>query len=89
MSSVDLRNKVANSGFGNLLNICLELHMSNTGSSDCLKIAEKTNLVSILKQSIEEWDDSYYNFQFFDNAVRNLIETTIEECSEDWVLMKV
>ena len=80
MSSVDLRNKIANSGFSNLLNICLELHMSNTGSSDCLNDEQKTFLATILEQALEEWNDGFIKYKLFDDAVENLIEKTLKEC---------
>lgn len=79
MSSVDLRNKITNSGFGNLLNICLELHMSNTGSSDVIGFTKKIFLVTILEQALEEWKEGPTSSKPFDDAVKNLIEITIKE----------
>lgn len=81
MSSVNVRRLVEESGFGNLLNICLELHMSNTGSSDALNGDQRSFLINILKQAIADWTEGSGKDKKFDNAVLYLIQTTLEECS--------
>ena len=80
MSSVNVRRLVEESGFGNLLNICLELHMSNTGSSDALNDDQRLFLINILKQSIIDWTEGQIKYKKFDNAVLHLITTTLQEC---------
>ena len=80
MSSVNVRRLVEKSGFGNLLNICLELHMFNTGSSDALNDKDKLFLINILKQALLDWTEGPEKYKKFDNAVLYLIETTLQEC---------
>lgn len=80
MSSVNLREKMHEAGYNNLLDICLDLHMANTGSFQDVPTNKYKFLVSILKQSIEEWVDGNAKYKSFDEAVRNLIKATIEEC---------
>ena len=80
MSSVNVRRLIEESGLGNLLNICLELHMSNTGSSDALSDENRLFLINILKQSIIDWTEGPEKYKKFDNAVLYLIETTLQEC---------
>ena len=81
MSSVNVRRLIEESGLGNLLNICLELHMSNTGSSDALNSEQRSFLVNILKQAIIDWTEGSDKTKKFDNAVLYLIQITLQECS--------
>lgn len=80
MSSVNVRRLIEESGLGNLLNICLELHMSNTGSSDALSDENRLFLINILKQALVDWTEGPEKYKKFDNAVLYLIETTLQEC---------
>jgi hypothetical protein len=63
-----------------LLDICLYLHMNNTGSSDPLPDDIEVYYIKILKTAINNWEPSHNKkFEEFDNAVLNLINKTILE----------
>ncbi len=63
-----------------LLDICLNLHMSNTGSSDCLSKEDVIHYLNILKTALVYWEKQpILKFELFDNCVKDLIQTTIQE----------
>jgi len=80
MSSSEVRQKTVESGYNNLLDICLDLHMMNNGSYQDMTKEKYEFLVSILKQADEEWFEGNSKYKIFDDAVRNLIKATLEEC---------
>lgn len=65
-------------GEATLLDICLALHMSNTGSSDPLDVVEQNRLMQILRDAVRFWEPSVHS-HYFDAAVLNLIRATIDE----------
>lgn len=62
----------------NLLQICLDLHMSNNGSSDPLSKETEERYLKILYLANLNWVYYKHN-QDFDNAVRVLIYATLRE----------
>jgi len=54
--------------------------MSNTGGSDPLSDNEWCRKLHILKVAHEYWEVGLSKFKDFDDAVRNLVSTTIVEC---------
>lgn len=62
-----------------LLDICLSLHGSNTGSSDPLSKDDEEHYLAILQTGLEEWEPGLKWCEQFDDAVKNLVEKTIRE----------
>jgi len=63
-----------------LLDVCLYLHMSNTGSSDPLPEDIEVNYIKILKTARDNWEPSVHKYwEEFDDAVLNLINKTLLE----------
>lgn len=58
--------------------MCLNLHMSNTGSSDPLNEDVYKFYLENLLQTLYEWRD-YSHHTLFDNAVKELVKATLEE----------
>lgn len=59
-----------------VLSACMELHMSNTGTSDPIRAVEAAKLCGWLMMRLESWT---YSSNKFDSIVRQLIEQTVEE----------
>lgn len=62
----------------NLLKACQDLHMNISGSSDTLSFMQRIELTGFLKQKILNWS-SISHSKAYDDAVKNLIEITINE----------
>lgn len=69
-------------GNENLLQICLDLHMAHTGSSDPLLDYVKERYLKILHLANLHWRPSVRHKEF-DNAVRTLILATMRECASE------
>jgi hypothetical protein len=61
----------------NLLQICLDLHMSSTGSSDPLDDDTYNRYVLCLEQAVVHWKSEAWWSELFDNAVLNLVKNTL------------
>lgn len=61
------------------LDICLRLHMSLVGSSDPLERDIFSRYVKCLELAVECWDHSHTQTALFDNAVLNLVVSTLAE----------
>lgn len=61
-----------------LLTICLDVHMSNMGSSDPLAPEVMQRYLTILRTALAFWTESKRT-ELFDTAVRRLIVATLEE----------
>lgn len=66
----------------NLLTICLDLRMSNSGAADPLIDSCKERYIKILKKAIRFWESGPEKFKRFDNAVLELCKATLEELGE-------
>jgi hypothetical protein len=62
-----------------VLDVCLMLHMSNTGSADPLTLEDEDKSLKLLKMMLSKWADSHVSSKRFDDAVKNLIEATLIE----------
>lgn len=62
-----------------LLDICLELHMSNTGASDVLTENDITKYLDILITATLCWEEGLKQWKDFDDAVLNLVKITTRE----------
>jgi hypothetical protein len=61
-----------------LLDVCLELHMHNSGGGDpwCF---DRERYVHVLRTAIANWREGSASSKGFDDAVKNLIVKTLEE----------
>lgn len=88
MSSPELRKRMIDFGYSNLLNICLDLHMQNSGSYDGMNKVVFKCLVSILEDALNEWKETtHLKYKQFDDAVKNLIIATLEECKVNFLFI--
>ncbi len=62
-----------------LLSICLDTHMSTTGSSDALSADEYNRNLDILRTAVSNWKVGNVAYQRFDDAVLELCNATILE----------
>lgn len=65
-----------------ILEMCLDLHMHNTGASDPLPPATYGEYFHYLCNKVQAWLPSHDGTKQFDDAVLNLVKVTIAECSE-------
>ena len=59
-----------------ILDVCMGLHMSNTGSSDRLPKEKAAKYCGWLMMRLESW---HYTSDKYDEIVRQLVKHTIEE----------
>ena len=59
--------------------ICLTLHMSNTGASDPLPIDLENELLDIVITAALTWEEGLPSCKAFDNAVLQLVKATTRE----------
>jgi len=64
-----------------LLDVCLEVHMNNTGSSDCSSDEEIDSMVEWLEYRLIVWADNCGR-PIFDEAVRTMVTIAILEGRE-------
>lgn len=61
-----------------ILQIALDVHMTTSGSYERSNILQEKD-IAILKNKLENWEPSLLNSRFFDECVRNLIESVVLE----------
>lgn len=64
-----------------LLDICIETHMSHTGSSDPLREEDLQRNISVLQTAVDNWKDELVRTKRFDDAVLELCRATLAEVS--------
>lgn len=62
-----------------LLDICLETHMSHTGSSDPLREEDLQRNILVLQTAVDNWKDELVRSKRFDDAVLELCRATLAE----------
>ena len=67
-----------------LLDICLMVHMHSEGSSDELTPEQYEYHKETLATALNHWEPSHPRSKKFDDAVRNLIQVTLDEANGDW-----
>lgn len=63
----------------NVLEMCLLLHMDNTGANSFDPV-DRRELIAFLKWKFDHWNWNS-NYNKFDDAVKTLIEVTLMECA--------
>ncbi len=66
-----------------LLDICLETHMSHTGSSDPLCELDLRRNILVLRTAVEHWKQESVRSQRFDDAVLALCYATLAEVDKE------
>jgi hypothetical protein len=80
--TISNREKVSELSSNGVLGICLDVHMANTGSSDPMSKEEYGKAIDALRERLLIWTENpIKSFSAFDDAVKNLITTTILEVS--------
>lgn len=64
--------------FRSLMDVCLDLHMWNNGSGDPWATNRQECLL-ILQTALEYWTEGTNSAKEFDDAVKNLIQVTLDE----------
>lgn len=64
--------------FRSLVNVCLDLHMWNNGSGDPWA-TDRQKCLLILQTALEHWTEGPAYAKEFDDAVRSLIQVTLDE----------
>jgi hypothetical protein len=72
----------AQQGERNLLQICLDVHMCSSDSSDAT-LDTYIEDIELLKKAVRHWEKGYVGTKAFDDAVLNLINATIDEANPD------
>lgn len=62
-----------------LLDVCLETHMSHTGSSDPLSEEDLQRNVSVLQAAVDNWREELARSKRFDDAVLELCRAALAE----------
>lgn len=65
-----------------VLDLCLSLHMSNTGASDPVPEDFQCEAIERMQAIVDDWQPSLPSAEKFDSCVKELIKTTIAECVE-------
>ena len=64
--------------FRSLMGVCLDLHMWNNGSGDPWA-TDRQGCLLVLQAALEFWEEGPPAAKEFDNAVKNLIQVTLDE----------
>ena len=64
-----------------LLDVCLETHMSHTGSSDPLREEDWQRNILVLQTAVNNWRDELVRTKRFDDAVLELCRATLAEAA--------
>lgn len=73
------RTRYDQAKFRNLVDICLDVHMHTQGSSDDLSPQEYEHDKETLGIALNTWRDEHPRSKSFDDAVKNLIQATLNE----------
>ena len=82
-------SRILMKGHETLLDVCMESHMSYTGSSDPLPENELRRNVSVLQTAINHWKPGLLRSKRFDDAVLELCLATIAEVENDNVMTNI
>lgn len=73
------RTRYDQTKFRSLLDICLDVHMHTRGSSDELSPHEYEYDRETLAIALNNWREEHPTAKLFDDAVKNLIQVTLNE----------
>ena len=75
------RTRYDQTKFRSLLDICLDVHMHTQGSSDELAPQEYEYEKETLAIALNNWKEGLPRSKAFDDAVKNLIQLTLNEAA--------
>lgn len=75
------RTRYDQTKFRSLLDICLDVHMHSSGSSDELSPHEYEYDKKTLQIALDHWEEQIPQCELFDGAVKNLIQATLNEAA--------